>query len=55
MRLMVDDERANEEDFMWAMETFLKRILIIGYIALFGITLYILINIEAKVECLATE
>lgn len=37
------------------MEAFLKRVLIIGYLALFGITLYILINVEAEVKCYAND
>lgn len=50
-----EDERANEEDFMWTLELFLKRVLIFGYLALCGITLFVLVSVEVNVECLANS
>ena len=55
MRNFEIDQQANEEDFIWAIESFLKRVLIVGYLALFGITLYILVYVEAEVQCYAND
>ena len=38
---------------MWAIELFLKRVLVVGYLALCGISLFILTQVEANVTCIA--